>query len=483
MRRLLVSQGVVGSVGADSVLVDGDRIGALGSRAEFEGISDVSEHDGFLSAPRHDHHFHPFGYAGSISRPTLKDVSDFEGLRLRLQQAAGRLQPGESLTATRLDDEGLSELRLPTRWELDEMVGATPTLLHRYCGHIAVANSSALALAGVRDHADGILREEEIGPVLGAVASMQAPLSPEIVEQALVGLASLGLGTITAIVSVGDPLFCEVPDELATLTSLAPRLPLDFEVLVITRDPASLASASAALEAASSNIGFGGWKEFADGALGGRTAALYETFSDDPDNLGIMRLRRPEADEMARAALDLGGAVAIHAIGDRANDAVLDLHRDLIVAGANEAALRIEHASMLTPTARQRMANLGVTASVQPSFITSEVGWLEKRLGRRVEYTYSLDAMEAEGINLRGGSDCPVETPNPWAGMSAARVGGLSARSAYELYGPALKVGGPADVIVIDRDPLQTTDVAGTRILASYRQGELLDLTPPPTFI
>jgi predicted amidohydrolase YtcJ len=194
-----------------------------------------------------------------------------------------------------------------------------------------------------------------------------------------------------------------------------------------------------------------------------------------------MRLRRPHADEMARAALELGGAVAIHAIGDRANDAVLDLFSDLSIAEGT--GLRIEHASVLTPAARRRMADLGVTASVQPSFITSEVTWLEKRLGRRTEYTYALDAMEREGISLRGGSDCPVETPNPWQGMASARVGGLSAQSAYELYGPSLKVGARANVIVIDRDPLQSPDIAGTRVLASYRHGEALHLVPPATFV
>jgi predicted amidohydrolase YtcJ len=483
MRRLLVSSGVVGLPDVDSVLLDADRILAIGRRAEFDGTYDVSEHDGFLAAPRHDHHFHPLGYAAAVSRLTLKDVTNFDDLRKRLQMAVARLQPGESLTATRLDDEALSELRLPNRWELDEMVGATPTLLHRYCVHIAVANSAALALAGLSDHPDGILREEEIGPVLREVAAKQLPLAPEIVEQSLVGLASLGLGTITAIVSAADPLFCEAPEELTTLTHQTPRVPLDFEVLVTAPDPSSLGSAAALLKNSGGNVSFGGWKEFADGALGGRTAALHEGFSDDPDNSGIMRLRRPHADEMARAALDLGGAVAIHAIGDRANDAVLDLFRDLIDAGANEAALRIEHASVLTPTARRRMADLGITASVQPSFITSEVTWLEKRLGRRVEHTYALDAMEDGGISLRGGSDCPVETPNPWEGMASARVGGLSARSAYELYGPSLEVGARANVIVIDRDPLQTSDVAGTRVLASYRHGEPLDLIPPPTFI
>ncbi|MGH8957250.1 MAG: amidohydrolase [Acidimicrobiia bacterium] len=482
MKSLLVGHGVVGFRRADSVLIDGDRILAIGRLPDFEGDFEVRRHHGFLSASRHDHHFHPFGYASALTRLNLKEASDFDGLKELLRDAAARLRPGEALTATRLDDEALAELRLPNRWELDAMVGETPTLLHRYCGHIAVANSAALALADVGDHADGVLREEEISPVLTEVASRQAPLAPEEVETALIGLASLGLGTITAIVSVGDPLFCEVPAELETLISLAPNVPLDFEVLVTAPDAPMLEAAAVALQHAGNNLKFAGWKEFADGALGGRTAALYEPFSDDPGNRGIMRLVRPHADAMARTALDLGGSVALHAIGDRANDAVLDLFGDLKLSGADEAALRIEHASVLTPASRERMANLGIIASVQPSFITTEVTWLEKRLGSRVEHTYALAEMEDAGITLLGGSDCPVETPNPWEGTAAASFGGLSARSAYDLYGSPLKEGGPANIIVLDRDPT-LPGVKETRVLASYRHGQLLELGAPPTFV
>lgn len=481
MTRLIAGRGVVGVPGANAVLLNDDRIAAIGRLTEFEGDFEVRHHDGFLSAPRHDHHFHPFGYAAAISRLSLKEASDFDELRERLQAAAASLQPGETLIAHRLDDEGLAELRLPDRWELDAMVGKTPTLLHRYCGHIAVANSAALALAGVDDHFDGILREEEIGGVSKVVAARQAPLAPEDVESALVGLASFGLGKINAIVSVGDPLFCEIPDELATLISLAPNVPLDFEVLVIAPDPSMLGSAAAALEGAGNNVRFAGWKDFADGALGGRTAALHEPFSDDPGNRGIMRLVPPHAKEMAQACLALGGDVALHAIGDRANDAVLDLFADLR-PGIADARLRVEHASVLTPAARNRMAGIGVTASVQPSFITSEVNWLSKRLGPRVEHTYALAEMEEEGITLVGGSDCPVETPNPWEGIAAARVGGLGPRSAYHLYGSSLQVGGPPSVIVIDRDPM-APGVKDTRVMASYRHGHPLELTTPAPFV
>jgi predicted amidohydrolase YtcJ len=185
---------------------------------------------------------------------------------------------------------------------------------------------------------------------------------------------------------------------------------------------------------------------------------------------------------MAMECLALGGRVAIHAIGDRANDAVLDLYSDLIARGADPGRLRIEHASVLSDRALETMARLGITASVQPSFITSEVEWLEKRLGERVASTYALGRMKAAGIPLLGGSDCPVESPNPWEGMSAARSGGLDAASAYQLYGPALGVGAPSHLIVIDRDPLRADRVEDTSVIASYRYGRRLELVTPPAF-
>lgn len=482
MKRLLVrGRGVVGWSGADTILLEADRIAAIGPVEEFSGIQ-VQCHDGYLSAPRHDHHFHPFGYAGAINRLNLKDAVDFSGLAHRLRMAASRLRSGEALTANRLDDEALTELRLPNRWEIDAMVGTVPTLLNRYCGHVAVANSAALALASLEDHPDGILREQEIDPVMTAVAARQAPLTEGEAVGALRGLASHGLGTITAIVSGGVSLWCEVPDELATFLAVAGGVPLNFEVLVIASEPSSLEAAAADLRRAGDNVVFFGWKEFADGALGGRTASLYEAYDDDPENHGILRLDRDEAEVMARACLNLEGVVALHAIGDRANDAVLDLFTDLIESGVNPQQLRIEHASILTPSARQRMARLGVTASVQPSFITSETSWLGKRLGDRVENTYALAPMEEAGIRLLGGSDCPVESPNPWEGMAAAQVGGLSPESAYYLYGPRLEVGDPTNVIIVDRDPM-LTGVEDTTVLAFYRNGEQLELEPMPRFI
>jgi predicted amidohydrolase YtcJ len=124
---------------------------------------------------------------------------------------------------------------------------------------------------------------------------------------------------------------------------------------------------------------------------------------------------------MARAAMMLGGSVAIHAIGDRANDNVLDVFERLIDMGAEPSRLRVEHASLLTATAIERMARLGVTASVQPAFLASEADWLTKRIGEeRMGRVYPFRSLLESGVAVIGGSDSPVELPDPTIGITAA---------------------------------------------------------------
>jgi predicted amidohydrolase YtcJ len=124
---------------------------------------------------------------------------------------------------------------------------------------------------------------------------------------------------------------------------------------------------------------------------------------------------------MGRTSLDLGGSVAIHAIGDRANDLVLDVHEELIDGGADPGRLRVEHASVLTEATIDRMSRLGVTASIQPAFLASEATWLEKRLGpERMSHAYPFRSLLEAGVPLLGGSDSPVELPDPETGITAA---------------------------------------------------------------
>jgi hypothetical protein len=471
--RLIRAQAVLGHDGADALLIDNGFIAAIGRAEDLARIEiATSDHATGIVAPTlHDHHFHPIGYASAVGGLSLKNAVDLDDLALRLRAAADLLEPNEALIGNRLDEERMTERRLPTRLDLDRVVPERPALVYRYCGHVAVANTLALQLAGLEG--DGILSEDSIQPVSSALAGAQPTLKPESVHRALAGLPSLGLGTITAIVSVGEPLWCGVSDEIETLLSVAAGLPIDFKTLVIASTPSDLDTAAKRLTDGPPNVSFFGWKDFADGSLGGRTAALYEPYSDDPGNVGILRFDATRARTMADACLGLGGTVAIHAIGDKANDHVLDLFEVLVSDGADRARLRIEHASVLTADAIDRMAGLGVTASIQPAFLASELEWLGKRLGDRVERTYSMEDLMAAGVQMVGGSDCPVEPPNPWGGISAAAgPGRLGPQGALDLFGAVLSPGVRADFLVIDRDPITSPDIGETKVIAVYRRGE-----------
>jgi predicted amidohydrolase YtcJ len=148
---------------------------------------------------------------------------------------------------------------------------------------------------------------------------------------------------------------------------------------------------------------------------------MYEAYADRPDTTGTVRLDHNKAVEMGLASYRMGGVVAIHAIGDLANDLVLDVMEELSAHGVDPGSLRIEHASIMTDAAIERMGRLGVTASVQPTFMTSEETWLVKRLGpERFERAYPFKSLLEAGVPLIGGSDSPVELPDPRTGIDAA---------------------------------------------------------------
>lgn len=383
----------------------------------------------------HDHHFHPLGYVTLVNGLELMNAASLDEVLNLVADRAGQVEG--PVIGQRLNDEAVEERRLLTAADLDDVVPDRPVLLYRYCGHIAVANSDALALAGVdadtpdpdggsidRDRSGrptGVLRETAVQLVSSALAPLTRPPSdPEILD-ALATLPEMGIGSVTGIISMGDAIWCGVEDELETLARLAPDLPVDIDILVITHDPADLQTAKERIERAEGRLRFHGWKDFADGSLGGHTAAMYQPFADRPDTIGTDRLDHARAVEMGLASFALGGVVAIHAIGDRANDLVLDVMEELIAGGIDPGALRVEHASILTRATIERMARLGVTASVQPAFLASEETWLEKRLGAdRMSRAYPFRSLLEAGVHLLGGSDSPVELPHPETGINAA---------------------------------------------------------------
>ncbi len=455
-QAVLLPAGVIG----DAILVRDGTIVAVGTEAELldrvpKGVEcDVDAYpNSFILPGMRDSHLHPVAYAALLTGVSLHAVTSIAELQATIRSAADR--PG-LITAGNLNEATLEEKRLPVAADLDAAVSDRPVVVNRYDGHLAIVNSAALEAAGIgpdtpdpdggiidRDttgRPTGVLRETAID-LVGAACGGDGSVLPGEVAQRLRGLAQLGITSIGAMVRSGAGAWAHLGDEVDVITAAAPDIPIRVHAFVTADDLATLEVAAAKLDGAGERMDWAGVKRFGDGSFGAFTAAMFEPFSDSPHNSGTMRLNELDI-TMAHTAVAAGRAVAIHAIGDAAGARVLDVFEHLVNEGTEPHRLRLEHASVLAAEDIDRIGRLGVVASVQPAFLGSETDWIEDRVGAdRLQRTYAFATLRRAGAILVGGSDSPVEAPNPWEAMALTRdragivpQEALSAAEALELY-------------------------------------------------
>jgi len=487
LKQLIVADSIRTPSGssATGMLIDGDHVIEVGdaSGLRSEGARELRYPSAVVIPGLRDAHLHPLGLASPGL--DLGGIAGITELRALIAQTEG------TIIGTGLDEHTLSDGRLPTRHDLDDV--DRPVLLYRVCGHIAVANTAALEAVGLDpatpDPAGGALDRDQDGAPTGILRETAISLVASRLETAPVEpgrlLAVLQHLTALGITSIGAVVTSAWSERIEPLIDIAGDLPLRVHAIVEALDRPTIRALDR------SHLVFGGVKAFADGSLGGRTAALRYPYSDDPTTTGVLRLNRADVMSRARLALDAGGMVAVHAIGDRAMDEVLDCFEVLIDEGASPPRLRVEHASIADDDQLGRMADMGVTACIQPAFVPSDGPWLSQRLGPvRARLVYRFAAMHTAGIPTSGGSDAPVESPDPFAGMAAARDRGgfhleesLSAEQAFALFttGAAeslgepvpLSSGAPADFTVVDRDPVLASpeSLRRTRVVSTWVAG------------
>ena len=404
----------------NALLVDGGVVTAVGTREEVDRLTRIDntfDHGHAVITPGiRDAHFHPVSYAAVVNGIGLKDAHDLDEVFDRLATAAASLGDDVPLLAHRIDDETLAEHRLPTAVELDRVTGDRPALVMRYCGHVAIANTVALRMAGIdvgsTDPDDGIIDRDRNGAPTGvlregavdlvsAKLGRTGPVSPGDLQRAMLALAGLGITSIGAMVRSSYGPLGGLGDELGLLIGIAERLPLRVHVYVIAASEDELAEATKSIGEPSARLVWQGFKAFADGSFGGHTAAMFESYTDD-DTTGTLLLSSTDR-ALARSTIARGGDVALHAIGDRAGGAVLDFFAELIGVGVAPERLRMEHVSVLTSADLTRMGAMGVGGAVQPAFLHTEVDWIEGRVGsERLRRTYAFRSLLEAGVLLRG---------------------------------------------------------------------------------
>ncbi|MFC5437539.1 amidohydrolase [Rhodanobacter umsongensis] len=325
--------------------------------------------------------------------------------------------------------------RFPTAKELDAAVPDRPVWLSRVDGHASWANSAAIKLAGVskatKDPSGGRIERDRHGNPAGVFvdgatvligSKVPAPTAQQkaaALDTALAEMASVGL---TGVADAGiDLANYQLYRQYADANKLTARI---YAMILGTGDDFDVISKDGPL------IGYGNdfltvrtVKLFADGALGSRGAAMLAPYSDDPHNHGLLFLKPDQLTSDIGKALGKGYQVAIHAIGDRANREVLDSYTAAYKTHPDGIALRnrVEHAQIISLEDIPRFVPLQLIASMQPTHATSDMNMAEHRIGaRRIKGAYAWQRLLKQGTVVAGGSDFPVESPNPFYGLYSA---------------------------------------------------------------
>ncbi len=425
---------------AQAVAILDGKVVAVGGDAEVRawagGRTRVVELRGRRVVPGfNDAHVHFFDGGQGLASVQLRDAPSPEAFRDRIGAYAASLEQGRWVLNGNWDHERWTPAALPTRQLIDAVTPRNPVFVNRLDGHMALANSLALELAGItRDTPDppggSIVRDANGEPTgvlkdaaMNAVQSMIPEPGPDEIATAL--RAAMRYANEHGVTSVQD--MSASPEVLRAYRRLLANG--ELSVRVYGAQPLArwerLAGPGIGAGFGSDMLRIGMLKGFADGSLGSTTALFFEPYLDEPGTSGL-----PSDELVDRAAMleDMLGAdaaglqLALHAIGDRANATILDMFAEVARRnGTRDRRLRIEHAQHFRADDIPRLRTQGVIASMQPYHAIDDGRWAEKRIGAgRAAGTYAFRSLLDAGAVLAFGSDWYVAPMEPLMGIYGA---------------------------------------------------------------
>jgi predicted amidohydrolase YtcJ len=394
---------------AEAVAVIGDRIVAVGSRADIDlwrgPQTKVIDAGGKLLLPGfNDAHVHFIQGGAQLDQVQLTDVATPEEFAKRIAAQVKKTPKGEWIMGGRWDETKWPKPELPTKDLVDPVTGDVPIFVERYDGHEALANSAAMKMAGidantpdvpggviVRDatrNPTGIFKDAAMPLIYKAIPPMTHEQRLRAAREAMKHAASLGVTSVQHM----NPEFADV----AVYSELAEKGELTTRIYAVPMETDWRDQAKVGIRHAwgSSSLRLGGVKGYADGSLGSRTAYMFEPFSDDPGDRGLLsdEMHPPSAMRDRLMQADAAGLqIRVHAIGDRAISMMLDIFADIEKEhGYHDQRFAIEHAQHMAQKDFERFAKLHVIASMQPYHAIDDGRWAEGRLGHdRARYSYA----------------------------------------------------------------------------------------------
>jgi predicted amidohydrolase YtcJ len=425
---------------AEAVACIGSRIVAAGSSADIRKWAgpktEIVDLGGKLVVPGfNDAHVHFYTGGAHLASVQLRDAKSEAEFRDRIRRTAAMLPKGRWILGGDWDHENWAPARLPTRQLIDEAAGGHPVFVNRLDGHMSLANTIALKLAGITrntpDPPGGAIVRDATGEPTGVLkdAAMDAVdrVIPEPSEDeiAIALRAAMRYAAENGVTSVQDmsasPEIFRVYQKLLKNGELTVRISGHQPLASWKR----LADVGLLAGFGGSLLHIGGLKGFADGSLGSTTALFFAPYLDAPNTSGLANDEMIPESKMYQHILDADHAglqVAVHAIGDKANHNILNLFEEAANKnGARDRRFRIEHAQHLRADDIPRFAKLHVIASMQPYHAIDDGRWAEKRIGaERAKGTYAFRSLLDSGAVLAFGSDWHVAPMEPIMGIYAA---------------------------------------------------------------
>jgi predicted amidohydrolase YtcJ len=419
---------------AEALLAGNGRIVALGSSNEIRARSEgarIIDATGNLVVPGFiDSHVHFLDGGFRLASVELRDAGTPEEFARRIGDFARTVPAGTWIQGGDWDHQ-LWGGELPHRKWIDERTPDHPVWVSRLDGHMALAKSGALSAAGITTETEevaggaverdgdgeptGLLRDNAMELVSRVVPAPSEEMSARALNAAMTYVAERG---VTSVHHMGTWEELEVFRRAHARGELRTRIyaavPLDsWERL---RDFV------AAEGTGDEWLKFGLLKGFVDGSLGSHTALFHAPYDDAPSDRGLFVNGEDDLHRWISGADAASLHVAVHAIGDRANEVLLDVfERVARENGARDRRFRIEHAQHLRPEDVARFASLGVIPSMQPYHAIDDGRWAEKLIGPvRIRTTYAFRSLIDAGAHVAFGSDWFVAPPTPLEGIYAA---------------------------------------------------------------
>lgn len=414
---VFVSSGIVIEAGTEDVL----RHKYNGSIDRIIDVRPYTIFPGF-----EDSHLHVMAYGMKLRRLNLTAAAESGEMENQLKEYCRQKPVDEWVFGEGWNENNWSDRKIFHKTELDELAPVHPVVLTRICRHALIANSRALAFAEIDGNTEnpegGVIVKDANGEPTGLLLDKAMDLLldrlPVIPESELEAAAAIAIdkllqkgligGHTEDLAGYGD--FSRVLKAYEQV--LNDRRRFKIHLLVHHEVTVKWAEAGFLIGPYSSDLSFGAMKIFADGALGGRTAWLREPYNDAPETSGISIHQQNSLNRLVAQARNHGLPAAIHAIGDRALEAAVTAIES--VRPLQDYPDRLIHGQLVPPDLQDRISRLHAVLDIQPSFVASDFPWVVERLGiHRLSYAYAWKTLLDKGLRLAGGSDAPIEDPDP----------------------------------------------------------------------